>query len=156
MGYTHYWRLDKKKLSKTAFENVAYDMTRIEQAMSKQGVRLGGWDGETSYVQYDVVHQGKAQNVTAFRFNGIGTDSHEAFSLVIGTEGFNCCKTACKPYDLAVCLILMSLKHHEPSAVIRTDGTTEDWSIAFDKYKEIFPKRTASFSFNNKYELTKS
>ena len=52
MGYTHYWRLDKKKLSKTAFENVAYDMTRIEQAMSKQGVRLGGWD-EASEEMHD-------------------------------------------------------------------------------------------------------
>jgi hypothetical protein len=40
---------------------------------------------------------------------------------------FECCKTAYRPYDLAVTAVLIALKHHFPEVQIRSDGEVKDW-----------------------------
>lgn len=40
---------------------------------------------------------------------------------------FNCCKTAYRPYDLAVTAVLLALKHHSPTVTLSTDGEAKDW-----------------------------
>jgi hypothetical protein len=40
---------------------------------------------------------------------------------------FDCCKTAYRPYDLAVTAVLISLKHHFPECRISSDGEEKDW-----------------------------
>lgn len=40
---------------------------------------------------------------------------------------FNCCKTAYRPYDLAVTAVLIALKHHFPKCKVSTDGEEKDW-----------------------------
>ena len=45
------------------------------------------------------------------RFNGIGQDGHETFILQKeDVSSFDFCKTARKPYDLTVCVILLRAK----------------------------------------------
>jgi hypothetical protein len=40
---------------------------------------------------------------------------------------FDCCKTAYRPYDLAVTAVLISFKHYFPEVVIASDGEEKDW-----------------------------
>jgi len=138
MGYTHYWRIDKK-INKKEIENVAYDMQLIEQHL--KDVQLGGWDGETKGVQYDIVKQGNSMNVMGFRFNGYKDGSHETFSLNLGDDGFNFCKTGQKPYDTAACMVLLSLKFHAPHVELSSDGDDDDWSEAKKEYENLFQNR---------------
>lgn len=55
-------------------------------------------------------------------------------------ESFDFCKTARKPYDLAVCLVMLSMKRHAPRSVrIATDGEWDgEWTEARRVYKELF------------------
>jgi len=41
---------------------------------------------------------------------------------------FDFCKTARKPYDLAVTASLIALQHHFPEVGVSTDGTGDDWT----------------------------
>lgn len=40
---------------------------------------------------------------------------------------FECCKTAYRPYDLAVTAVLIALKHYFPECTISSDGEDKDW-----------------------------
>lgn len=40
---------------------------------------------------------------------------------------FDCCKTAYRPYDLAVTAVLIALKHHFPKCQVSSDGEDKDW-----------------------------
>jgi hypothetical protein len=72
--------------------------------------------------------------------NGIGELSHETFCLerVTDTTGFTqrdddglifkFCKTAQKPYDIAVCsALIIAKKHFGKSIMISSDGDNEEW-----------------------------
>jgi hypothetical protein len=49
----------------------------------------------------------------------------------VGGRCFQCCKTAYKPYDLAVNCFLIIAKHHlGQSIVIQSDGTNQHWQDA--------------------------
>lgn len=65
----------------------------------------------------------------AIVFNGIGEDGHETFYFPRKEDSnFNFCKTASKPYDLAVVATLILAHHHMPHCYsIRSDGTRADW-----------------------------
>jgi len=86
------------------------------------------------------------------RFNGVGNDGHETFILkkssigselpLLESDQFNFCKTARKPYDLAVGLVLLVAKNHSPNSIrVSSDGDWEsDWKEIRDSYNEIFKK----------------
>lgn len=40
---------------------------------------------------------------------------------------FDCCKTAYRPYDLAVTALYIIIKHHDPRTKVRSDGEEKDW-----------------------------
>jgi hypothetical protein len=151
MGYTHYLNIEKKALTKDEFCKVAFDMKLIEQHLNDNDIQLGSWDGETEGVEFDF----NESHPESFRFNGIKENSHETFSLKIGDEGFSFCKTARKEYDIAVCLILLSVKYHVRRAKISSDGGNEDWNPAFDLFKTIFPMRSKTFKFRDWIENSK-
>ena len=67
----------------------------------------------------------------AITFNGIGDLGHETMHLEKAGEGRQFCKTARKPYDLAVCSLLILANHYAPGVwKISTDGSREDWMPA--------------------------
>lgn len=80
-----------------------------------------------------------------FGFNGDASkgEDHETFAFEIGHKGFHFCKTARKPYDLAVCLCLLAIKFHLKETKISSDGNSREWIPIFEIYKEIFPEREA-------------
>jgi len=43
---------------------------------------------------------------------------------------FDCCKTAYRPYDLAVTAFYTIIRHHVPVCRVRTDGEEQDWMDA--------------------------
>jgi hypothetical protein len=85
------------------------------------------------------------------RFNGWKDEGHETFIITRerpdnppydsgAKEFFDFCKTARKPYDLAVCLVMLSMKRHAPKSVrIASDGDWDmEWVEARKVYKELF------------------
>ena len=157
MGYSHYWNrsadftteqwekisletldiivrhCDKKKIV-LAFE---YDSPAVPQPVLFGGPSYGPKPPEVSP---DLI-----------RFNGWKDEGHETFYLTREnfasqphnpnvTESFDFCKTARKPYDLAVCLVLLSMKRHAPeSVIVSSDGDWDvDWAEARKVYKKLF------------------
>jgi hypothetical protein len=94
-------------------------------------------------------------NETEIWFNGdeeLGND-YETFSINWkDTEAFGFCKTARKPYDLFVCLTLLSFTEHFPSDIftLSSDGDAEEWQEAVDFYNKITDKEIP-----NPFETTK-
>lgn len=85
------------------------------------------------------------------RFNGWKDEGHETFMVTRekpdngpswdkDTSSFDFCKTARKPYDLAVCLVLLSMHRHAPDSVnVSSDGDWDhEWSEARKVYKDLF------------------
>lgn len=57
-----------------------------------------------------------------------GDCSHESFCFDrVEDDEFAFCKTAFKPYDIAVTAALIVIKHHAPSVNVSSDGNDEDW-----------------------------
>jgi hypothetical protein len=103
-------------------------------------------------------------------FNGDASEDldHETFALElfetgnyrtvddISKEGVFCfCKTAHKPYDFAVMVSLMVIKHHLGSDFkVSSDGCMEDgWDEAISYYEKFFerkaPKQLVSYLTKN-------
>ena len=136
MGYTHYWRFHRNKMTtediRSTFKYVSEEIQDIINKLpqSKEILRGGLGEGEPII------------NETEIWFNGDEEKEldHETFSINWkDTEAFGFCKTARKPYDLFVCLALLSFKEHFPSHVFQlsSDGDAEEWQEAVDLYNEI-------------------
>lgn len=139
MGYTHYWAL-KHKVTKRGFDKIVEDVKRIEAfLLEKKGLKLYDLHGDEEGILY---------TEDFFGFNGDASkeEDHETFALEIGHSKNRFCKTARKPYDLAVCLCLLVIKYHLKETEITSDGNKE-WYDIFSLYKEIFPERDHSFRF---------
>lgn len=140
MGYAHYWRFHRDKMTtediRNTFKAVAEEIQDIinnQIPQSKEVLRGGLGEGEPII------------NETEVWFNGdeeLGND-HETFCINWkDTEPFGFCKTARKPYDLFVCLSLLSFTEHFPSHVftLSSDGDAEEWQEAVDLYNEFTGK----------------
>ena len=163
MGFSHYWRFKDSNLPKDKFDKIVKDVKVIEKYFkenkvisknaycnSKARVRLADGLGEGDGVNYTVhLQDNKISEYQSFAFNGVGDLSHETFSINEGLNEWNFCKTARKPYDLAVCLVLLSIKYHVRSARITSDGDNDDWQHSFELFKTLFPKRNVSFKFKD-------
>ncbi|POB12323.1 hypothetical protein [Sulfobacillus sp. hq2] len=58
-----------------------------------------------------------------------GDCSHESFCFdQTANDSFAFCKTAFKPYDIAVTAALIVIKHYLPAVVVTSDGDDEKWA----------------------------
>ena len=157
MGYTHYiYR--KTDFSEKQWEKICLDAFQILDHCKSRKIVLA--------YEYDSPEPGNPE-VTPdhIRFNGWKDEGHETFLITRekpenpsydpnAKESFDFCKTARKPYDLAVCLVLLSMKRHAPRSVrIGSDGDWDnEWLESRKVYKELFgvepkcpfPKRAAA------------
>jgi hypothetical protein len=111
-GYTHYFTW-KKEPDPERLRACLQEMSLVTKAASKL---LAGPDGD-----------GKPRiEALELEFNGIGEQAHEPF-VFPGKQGFNFCKTACKPYDAVVTACLLVARDHFPreELEIESDG---DWN----------------------------
>jgi hypothetical protein len=70
------------------------------------------------------------------RFNGVDEKGHETFLLSKTPSSFEFCKTARKPYDLAVCAVLMLASYYAESGEISSDGINAAWNIGGNQYPD--------------------
>lgn len=137
MGYTHYWARPPK-IDKEVFATIK---TEMETALEKLPILIGNGCGNQKFVR----------EKDCVVFNGYGyDDSHETFYFPRETEPesykiseknhvFGFCKTARKPYDLAVMVCLLIAKWHLKSKLlVYSDGGAEEWESGFKAYENIF------------------
>jgi hypothetical protein len=80
-----------------------------------------------------------SQRVAPKGQNGLGSGSYESIYVkrIFPKDGyrqpnengllFECCKTAYRPYDLAVTAFLIIMKHHDSRIKVSSDGEDKDW-----------------------------
>jgi hypothetical protein len=139
MGYTHYWRFHRDKMEtetiRKTFSLVSDECKKVLHLLPAGTLKGGLGEGEPII------------NETELWFNGdeeLGND-HETFSINWkDTEPFGFCKTARKPYDLAVCFCLLSFCAHFPVGVFQlsSDGGREEWQEAVELYNRETGKET--------------
>jgi hypothetical protein len=127
MGYTHYWYRDEK-IKPEKYSKIVEDVRKAIDILKKD-IELANWDGTGD------------PNIssTDISFNGTSKDDqyHETFSFPLVYEKyeheipkdgkyFEFCKTARKPYDLVVCVILLIIKRHLNRTIrVSSDGFTD-------------------------------
>lgn len=129
MGYTHYWYI-ADEISQDSWDKFLGDFRLIlpnfESTLDIQGDQKLEHDKDVIFL------------------NGIGELAHESFLLerVTDITGFTqrdednglifkFCKTAQKPYDIAVCsALIIAKKHFGESIRISSDGENHDWQEA--------------------------
>lgn len=130
MGYTHYFP-QKKAVSPEAWSNICKDTKTILEHQKKASIPLA------SDHPSEVMVNEKAGYIN---FNGVDDDSHETFAVSQKLDSqFNFCKTAQKPYDLAVTAVLMVIEHHAPAHFeTSSDGDVEDWRAGAELNQQLF------------------
>lgn len=131
MGYTHYWRRPLV-LDKTKFEAAVVDFSKLLPEIAGKGIELAGGDGTGSM----------KIKANLLWFNGKGDLAHETFHIgqemkadkwdePKGDKYFAFCKTAYKPYDLAVTAALIVFKQHfRDDLTVSSDGDITEWADA--------------------------
>jgi len=154
IGYTHY-TYRNKAFTQDQWEKICLETLDIivkhcdrkkitlaweyDSPSERQPTLFGGakWGPKPPQVDNDVI-----------RFNGWKEKGHETFMVTRELGGhktesgelFDFCKTARKPYDMAVMLVLLSMRRHAPDSVrISSDGDWDDeWVPAREAYKNLF------------------
>lgn len=142
MGYTHYW--SNGAMEKETFEAIKEDAMVILDYCEQNGIAFGNFMGTKG--TEPVFKEGE------FGFNGVGEEAHETFALGCEHNDFDFCKTARKPYDLAVCMVLLSLTYHFADASVRSDGDIDDeWVEPIETWHKLFPNRSVEFSYDGMF-----
>lgn len=152
MGYTHYWNRSAD-FTTEQWEKICLEtLDIIVRHCDRKGIVLAFEHDSPSEPQPVLFggpkHGPRPPEVSPdlIRFNGWKGEGHETFYVTRERadpdekESFDFCKTARKPYDLAVCLVLLSMHRHAPDRVkIGSDGDWEtDWAEARRVYNSLF------------------
>ena len=140
MGYTHYW-FDRPETLEN-YGTLCEDVDKIGVYCNNVGIKLAGYG-----VSLDGYYEGAPLHNSEFiSFNGVGENGHETLHLPKNSknpfsDSSSFCKTARKPYDLAVCLVLLRMAEIVPGFTFESDGDLDsepEWLTAKRAYKEIF------------------
>ena len=142
MGYTHYWK--QKTVPTNYKEQVNKVLIEVHVLLERMPVMAttAGQDGDEKIILCGGDGTGRPDiSKERICFNGDekrGLD-HETFHYEFNGETFefDFCKTARKPYDMAVCLCLLSLANHIDGFEFSSDGDIDDWQPAIDFYLEM-------------------
>lgn len=142
MGYTHYW-YKKPELDATRWAAFVADCRKIIEAVDgTTSETAGGYhkdDAVRLVYEYDEVKKKPELSPDLVRFNGAGGLGHETFyfervvakgdmGTVRNGRVFSFCKTARKPYDVAVTACLIAAKHCFGDDIkISSDGDDLCW-----------------------------
>lgn len=134
IGYTHYNRFTPTEKTPEQFKIVLDECKKIIEA--HPGLAFG-WDNE----------KGGFYGEPFLTPDEIELNGHEDDDLCNETfifrpdkgHEFAFCKTARKPYDLVVCLILISLFKNLDGFSFSSDGDmTDEWQPIVDEYQRLF------------------
>jgi hypothetical protein len=148
MGYTHYFP-QSRSFDAREWQQVKEDCKKIIASCIGQSIPLQYEFNDSRPVVINENH---------VRFNGVGNDGHETFFVSKkmthrdyedkSQPAFQFCKTARKPYDLAVCLCLLRIKAIAPDAIgLSSDGSWDgEWVTARQQYQELFKEEPMKWS----------
>lgn len=155
MGYTHYWT-QVRDFTRKEWREVSADIAEIlKDAEHNQGIPLanaGGEPGTSPEFTSDYIY-----------FNGLGDDSHETMCVHRKRppkeewqrkRGTDFCKTAHKPYDLAVTAVLCYLatvtRRLDPASgepvigseifSVSSDGSGAEWVEGLEEARRALPR----------------
>lgn len=149
MGYTHYFT-QRRDIGRRAWEQhgdesgIAADLAAIiRHAENVQGVALRGPSGETPGAP--------TVGDEEIAFNGAGEDAHESFHVrriraplepwqTPDRRGWDFCKTARKPYDVAVTACLCYLATVAETHTVSSDGSGRDWLAGLELARQALPR----------------
>lgn len=128
MGYTHYFK-QEKPVNDQQWKSFQKDAEIMLKEIQSMGIVLMSND------ENDVLINNERVNLNGDESCGL---DHETFYMDKDYRRFNFCKTARKPYDLAVCSLLLLANEHMPEHHdIGSDGDFEDWKEAMELNAEI-------------------
>ncbi len=117
MGYTHYWS-NSRAFTDTEWALIAQKSREIlGHAQDRLGIAISE--------EYDINRMPVITD-TEIRFNGYAEEGHETFHITREPTEFQFCKTARKPYDVAVVAILQLCGVYCDGFDWRSDGTREE------------------------------
>jgi hypothetical protein len=141
LGYTHYFDIPKK-LDQDKFNTLGEQVKKIVKACRAKGIAIGDGAGNVSEPDIDS---------NEIMFNGVGSEAHETLCIKRTSDNkawqertalvFNFCKTARKPYDVAVTASLIAMKELFPKCELSSDGDDEGgWNEGRELYNSLFKK----------------
>lgn len=166
MGFTHYFKRPAT-LPKKEWKQFVEEIEMLKSNLPEHGITAGcffkdehieiaGWNGKEYDDPEAPIYDRSEESIA---FNGIGDFGHESFVLerVVKPEKnsrykkgeliFSFCKTARKPYDTFVCLVLISFKRWFMGKVrVSSDGNEEDWAPALELYHELTKAHIPTYS----------
>jgi hypothetical protein len=131
MGYTHYWTFKKSPAEiadgKQKFANA---VALFKEGLKKlQDIPLGNGFGKVEPIITD----------TEVCFNGKTPEDYETCAMSLESKGFDFCKTARRPYDPVVCLLLLCMADAFGNDFeYSSDGDIENGEEGWARAKEIF------------------
>ena len=112
MGYTHYFKPKGNRPTETEWRLIKKEVKQILDENIKIICR-----------EYDRIDEYPLISNNEIIFNGKGEDGHETFYLSKDIDDFEFCKTAEKPYDAVVVLVLKKVKEICPNWLkLSSDG----------------------------------
>lgn len=162
MGYTHYFH-HTRRFTNAQWAEVMTDLNRIAATARAEGITLADGFGEselpakgsesvTDGPRY-LPDQRDESGEKFVSFNGLGEDGHETFILFQNRapllphqdkarRGWDFCKTARKPYDVAVTACLCYLESVYPGQIsAESDGAAEDWQDGLALARRALPEK---------------
>jgi SAM-dependent methyltransferase len=141
MGYTHYYRRPST-LDALRFSFFVDDVRAIVAALPEAAAL-----SDVGITPDGVTFNGKPPaDYGTFDLPRVRVDRPRPYRTEpdIGPTGeplvFQCCKTQRRPYDLAVCAVLLRFARHFPGAVVTSDGSPEDRADALALVARTFPR----------------
>jgi len=162
MGYTHYFRKKELVHDEKSFAAFIADVNKALSNLPKVSLSSGGYHADVPLVLAGGNGAGDPEITDDYIWlngSGINDMCHETFHIERVTEFdlnesydqyqkaefdkkgelFAFCKTARKPYDFVVQVILILYKRHFGDKVrVSSDGDNDDWSEAFDFVRDHF------------------
>ena len=141
MGYTHYWDINSE-VKENEKEQVINEVKKLHKNLPEYSETAGGCYNDTPIKIVGGLGDGEPVfNDKVIWFNGEDENGHETFLINfenVTSDWF--CKTSRKPYDMLVCLTLISLANNIEGFSFSSDGWIEDWKPAFDFYRKHIGK----------------
>jgi len=132
MGYTHYW-YKQSRIQKSVMQKIASDFKKVLPEFK-----------DLLCFEFNEPNKKPVITNALIRFNGKGKDGHETlyFEQVVDLNQhfshdngliFGFCKTARKPYDIAVTtFLIIAAKHLKDGIRVTSDGNESEWQEAKD------------------------
>lgn len=131
MGYTHYWTFKKSPAEiEGGTKRFKAAVALFKKGLEKlQDIPLGDGMGEGEPIITD----------TEVCFNGKAPEDYETCYIALESKGFDFCKTARRPYDPVVCLLLLCMADaFGYDFEYSSDGDIKDGEEGWARAKEIF------------------